>query len=54
MVPGENDVLTDERTVRQKDGQTTMILQGPLKNEGPIVKVTLNFPEFLSDHQKLV
>ena len=53
-IPEENAELTDGWTDRQKDRQTTMILQDPLQDGDPITKVTLSFPEFISKHQKSV
>ena len=53
-IPEENAELTDGWTDRQKDSQTTMILQDPLQDGDPITKVTLSFPEFISKHQKSV
>ena len=36
------------------DRQTTMTLQDPPQDGGPIIKTTLSFPEFISTHQKPV
>ena len=46
--------LTDGWIDRRKDGQTTMILLASMQDEGPMIKVTLSFPEFISKHQKQV
>ena len=36
------------------DRQTTVVLQGPPQDRGPIIKTTLSFPEFIVTHQKPV
>ena len=54
VIPEENAELTDGWTNRRKDRQTTMILQDPLQDGRPIIKVTLSFPEFILKQQKPV
>ena len=42
---------TDRWMNRRKDRQTTVILQDPLYDGDPIIKVALIFPELISKHQ---
>ena len=51
---GENAELTDGLPDGGKDGQTTTILQDPLQDGVPIIKVSIIIPEFISKHEKPV
>ena len=49
-----NEPFLRKRLNSWTDRETTVILQGPPQDEGPIIKTTLSFPEFISKHQKRV